>query len=321
MPIRWLTIVCGAVLLFAHSTECCAQPILNRVEQLLRGQVEAFRQGGPAQAAAEPGYLGLVAEDGQGAPRGARIVEIVPRGPAERAGLQVGDVLIAAGSAPVGGTDDLARALAGKTAGTIVMVKVMRAGNVVERQLTLGRRGEVGGVVKASGQAPSPGPAPADAVAPRPRLGIRTLPVTEAIRQGNQLPEAAGAVVSEVTSGWPADRAGIPLGAVITAVDGRAVRTPQELAEAIGRVKGSQVELSYTADGQSVQKKISLAPLALAGDAPALQLRGRPVEAIPKNPPAELPMPSSEREAALEARIRELEQRLEKLEAALQERK
>ncbi len=83
----------------------------------------------------------------------------------------------------------------------------------------------------------------------RPYLGVST---------GASPSGASGAIVREVTSGGPADRAGLksssaPDGAggdIIVSVDGRTVRTPDDVASAIsGREPGDEVDVVVTRDG------------------------------------------------------------------------
>ncbi len=62
----------------------------------------------PAEPAVEhspvrrgPAYLGILYVSGDARGMGARVIEVLPQSPAERAGLQVGDVITMAGGEPV----------------------------------------------------------------------------------------------------------------------------------------------------------------------------------------------------------------------------
>lgn len=63
-------------------------------------------------------------------------------------------------------------------------------------------------------------------------LGVSTQSVTEELRDALDL-RSDGVLVNRVVSGSPADRAGIRKGDVITAVNGRSVESPDELADVI----------------------------------------------------------------------------------------
>jgi hypothetical protein len=127
-------------------------------------------------------------------------------------------------------------------------------------------------------------------------------------------------MVLSVTVGGPADRAGVPLGAVITALDGQPIGTPQDLASAVRRAGAREVELTYLNRGQETRSRILLSSDPLPSDGPKLELRSRPLGVPdPAQPSADpfVDSPDDSRTAALEARIRELEERIAKLEAAL----
>jgi S1-C subfamily serine protease len=295
-----------------------AQPVLNRVEQLLRDQVDAVQKhAGKAPQTAEPGYLGLIADDRKEEGKGVRIVDVVDDGPAAKGGLQKDDLITAIDDQPIHTMEDMGRALQGKPAGTKLMISVDREGMGQEQTITLGLRPRSLPTGKISESLPAPNEAPG--LPQGPRLGVRTLPVTEEARQQNNLPTTNGALVISITVGSPASRAGIPLGAVITAVNGEAVETPQELAAAVRGTGGDEIELTFVFRGQESRKTISLAAPASEGNNPDLVLRRIPAAGPGKPQPTAGPVlevPADPRIAALEARIKELEARLEKLEAA-----
>lgn len=77
----------------------------------------------------------ITAQDGTAA--GAGIVAVTPGGPAERAGLRVGDVITSIGSDRIPDTTGLAQALAGKDPGQVVTVTVNRGGQDLTVKVTL----------------------------------------------------------------------------------------------------------------------------------------------------------------------------------------
>lgn len=303
------------------SAPSSAQPILNRVEQLLRNQAAAAQNPAAPQAAeaAEPGYLGVIADDRLDGGRGVRVLEVAGGGPAANGGVQNGDLITAINGQSVRVMEDMARALERLTAGTRLTITVERAGKPSQQEITLGRRPRSQPIGKIPENLPEPSPSSTDATPPGPRLGVRSLPVSEDAQRQNNLPNANGATVISVTVGSPADRAEIPLGAVITAVNDKPIASPQELAAAV-RASGDDVELTMTLRGQELRKRVSLAAKAPSNNAPKLELRGKPPSPPDADPPA-FPKPNDD-VAELAAQIQKLEQRIEKLEAAiLRERK
>ena len=93
-------------------------------------------------------YLGVMVqparvrvEDGdEGAIDGALVSSVAEGGPGDAGGLRVGDVLVAAGGAPVAGPDGLHRQLRGAEAGAQIELEVVRGGTRRRLTLALGAR-------------------------------------------------------------------------------------------------------------------------------------------------------------------------------------
>ncbi len=71
---------------------------------------------------------------------GAIVVDVAAGGPADRAGVLIGDVLLALGSTVVEDPDDVQRALAASTVGTAQTLRLLRGGVVRDVQATVGER-------------------------------------------------------------------------------------------------------------------------------------------------------------------------------------
>jgi serine protease Do len=80
----------------------------------------------------------------------------------------------------------------------------------------------------------------------RPWLGVSVATVTSAIQQYYHLSVDAGALVTSVTGGGPADEAGLKAGDVISKMDDEDISTSDDLVSAIGSHQiGDQVEIVY----------------------------------------------------------------------------
>jgi hypothetical protein len=290
----------------AGATAATAQPILNRLEKVVRDQL-----GGAAAAEQrQPGYLGLIGDDQQDAGRGVRVLEVFPDGPAAKGGVQAGDLIVGIDGREIRALDDVAQALDGKHEGDKLAITVARNAERRQQSVTLGRRSPAGQppteqppqsapasapVEDLPAPGPSPQPAAPPAAAPaatpsaagRPRLGVRSVPVSEAARQANSMPTARGALVIAVAAGSPAERAGIPVGAIVTEVGATVVNTPEELAAAV-RAESGNFELSYVHQGITQRRRVTL---DAQGEGPVVELRNRPPQPAnsPANPPADLP--------------------------------
>ena len=71
---------------------------------------------------------------------GVRVGEVLPDGPASRAGLRVGDIILRLGDQPVGGADDLIRLLGADRVGLPLGLVVLRGGRLEEVSITPAER-------------------------------------------------------------------------------------------------------------------------------------------------------------------------------------
>ena len=168
------------------------------------------------------------------------------------------------------------------------------------------------------GGGPRPVEAPLPNLAEPPRiepprraiLGVRTQPVDEAARRRLGLPAATGALVVSRTPGSPAEKAGIPLAAAITALDGAAVNSPEDLARLVAQAgAGRDVEVSYIAEGGLHRVKVRISGVAIRPESGGVELPNPPHEPFP----AALPDDHARIET-LERRVQELENRVHELE-------
>lgn len=93
----------------------------------------------------------------------------------------------------------------------------------------------------------------------RPWLGAELQPVTGDIAQAVGLDRAVGAIVADIMDGSPAEKAGLKVGDVITAVDDRAADDPQAvLYRLVTRGVGGEAALTAVRQGRKLQLKLEL---------------------------------------------------------------
>jgi Do/DeqQ family serine protease len=96
----------------------------------------------------------------------------------------------------------------------------------------------------------------------RGQLGVSVQTLTSDLASGLGLKEVRGVLVSGVTPGGPADRAGLHSGDVITAIDGHPMDDPNALRNRVaGTAPNSQVKVSMIRDGREQQVNVKLGEL------------------------------------------------------------
>jgi S1-C subfamily serine protease len=283
-----------------------AQSALERLERRLADPDDA--EGRQADDGAEPGYLGAVLDGRATEGRGVEVVEVVPGGPADEAGLQPGDLIRTVDDRRIRVMDDMAEALEPLGPGTEVSLGVDRDSERLTVAVTLGERPP-----RAARRFPDFGDVPAEASSRRVRLGIAVREVDEETAERLGLAEPIGVLVHEIVVGSPADRAGIPLQAVIVAVNGEELRGPEDLAALLDDAQpGDELTVDYLSNDRRSEAVVVLEAAPPEGEA---EERVGPED----DPPATRADDELlERIETLEEAVRELLQRIERMERARQ---
>jgi S1-C subfamily serine protease len=108
-------------------------------DQLLsKGRITRGYLGVGGQPVMIPSPLGQklkISED-----RGLLLITVANGGPADRAGLMVGDIILSIDDSPVAEPADLLAVLEPDTIGKTLHVRVLRGGTLVELKVTIGER-------------------------------------------------------------------------------------------------------------------------------------------------------------------------------------
>ncbi|HEV2420487.1 MAG TPA: PDZ domain-containing protein [Candidatus Acidoferrales bacterium] len=171
--------------------------------------------------------------------RGVQVTEILPDGPAAKAGLQTNDVIVQYDGHDVEGTVQFRRLVRETPPGRSVPIAVLRAGHEQKMTIQVGNRAKSLESEWHEG-APLALSVPSQAynfkmempelfMGMTPTLGIEAEDVTGQLGAYFKVPGDDGVLVRSVSKDTPAAKAGLKAGDVITRVDGLTVTTLAEL--------------------------------------------------------------------------------------------
>jgi serine protease Do len=187
-------------------------------------------------------------------PRGALVNDVVAEGPAARAGMRRGDVIVRFQGAPVDDSMALPRVVAGVRPGTKADVQVIRNGRTETLSVPLGRMPDE------EQEASSRRPAERDGASPA-RAGLQLADVPRQLTQQLGLRPGQGAVVTGIEPGGPADRAGLQPGDVVLEVNQRSVSGAQGAVDAMRRTaSGEPILLRVARDGGQIYAALEPRP-------------------------------------------------------------
>lgn len=178
------------------------------------------------------GWLGVLIQDmnanlaesfGMDRPRGALIARVLPNSPSEKAGLQVGDVILEFNGTPIRTSSELPPLVGRSNVDEPATLKILRKGE--ERMVTVDIKELPADedIALSGNQAPK---------VSDDRLGMTVTEVPDQLREQYQLPDHRGVVVEDV-SGQAARDAGIKQGDVIMTLNNVEVKDVEQFNKLI----------------------------------------------------------------------------------------
>lgn len=185
------------------------------------------------------GYLGVKPIDIEpevkralGIDKGAYVAEVTGDGPADKAGIDPGDVVVRFNERPVSDESTLRHAIAISKPGTTVPITLLRSGKTLNLTATL----EVFNDETEEDKKPAPTGEKSKSD------DFEVEPITAEYREDLNLPESVkGVVVTKVKQGTPAEEAGLGRGLVIVSLNGKPVTTAEEVKSAVKAVPSGKV--------------------------------------------------------------------------------
>jgi serine protease Do len=224
------------------------------------------------------GYIGATIESlssdladswGMAGRKGAQVTDVVPGGPAQKAGLQPGDVVVAVNGVPVKTNVEMTREVAKATAGDVIHLDVYRDGKERTVDVKSGTRPSEQQLAQNGGQTPDEqgGGAPSDHPAAGPALlGMQVAPLSADTRGQFNIPETVkgGVVVQSVKGSSDAGDKGLQRGDVIVQAGDREIATVADLNDAVTAWKKAgraSIPLAVRRGGQM----LGFVPIKIAG--------------------------------------------------------
>jgi serine protease Do len=216
--------------------------------------IDALRRGQRPQR----GYIGVGLQsiddpamaEALGIPRnqGELIRSVTPGGPAARAGIQQGDVVVSVGGRPVTPEESLAWQVSRQPIGSRVPLEIIRGGQRRTVTVAIGERPTDEELARLNGiEDENPVTEPSESQqstgqrSTRESLGLTVQALTPEIARSLRLsdPNVRGVVVSGLNPSSDAAQKGIQAGDIILSINQRATRTPEEAAAAVAAARSA----------------------------------------------------------------------------------
>ncbi len=259
---------------------------------------------GEAGRDAPAAWLGVLL--GDAVDGGVRVVAVISGGPADRAGIRSGDLLIGLDGVAVTDRDAIGRVVRSLEPGRRVVVQVVREGRVVEERVSTGARPQ-GRLLELPGVPPAPETEGRWLVLPgdlrvESFLGAELVDMSPELRAHYGAPAEAGVLVAGLREGATGARNGLRVGDVLVRLCGSEL-TSSGAANPCLTGSVEQAVLAFVRGGRMQELK--------------LELPERYARAPRPDDPSVAIAPVPRAEAVEELRIRLIQEEIERLEKRL----
>ncbi len=165
--------------------------------------------------------------------KGAIVANVVPNGPAQKSGIEQGDIVTAIDGQAVEDSSDLVRKVANIPTGQVAVFSVSRNGKPAQIKVSIGTRPDDARL--ASNAPAGTGPAAASANA----AGLALSPLTAESKKTFNLADniSGGAVITKVDPDSDAADKGLQPGDVVLKIGSRTIKTPADFQSGVAEAK------------------------------------------------------------------------------------
>ena len=175
----------------------------------------------------QPVTTGIAEGLGLDKPKGAIVARVVPGGPADKAGVESGDVILSVNGEDVTSLRSLPALVAAVTPGEKAKFQILRNGKEKEMSVSLGTREEAKQVAALSGEDES-------------ALGMKLSGLDAKTRDQFGLPaDAKGVMITDIDPNSEAAANGLSVGDLIVQVSGKPVATPADIEKSVKAAESS----------------------------------------------------------------------------------
>jgi serine protease Do len=163
------------------------------------------------------------------------VAGVEPTGPAEQAGLKVGDAIVAIDGKRIKDGDELVAEIAGRRPGSKAKLTILRSGKEQELTVSIADRAKLFASRLGDEEEQEEEAQPKES-----KLGLTVRPISAEIADRLQLPNRNGVLVQDVKSGGFADNALVQRGDVILEINRQAVNDVDTFSKIEAGLKSGQ---------------------------------------------------------------------------------
>jgi len=198
---------------------------------------------------------------GYGGTAGVFVQRVEPGGPAEKAGLEAADIIVALNGKPVARGQDLMESVADASVGETMKITVLRNGKKEDFNVVIGDRNKVFAAQFGGPRNEESGPGEGT----QAKFGISIKNLNNSLRESLAYKGPAGVVVTEVETGSFAEDIGLQANDIITNINRQAVTSSDELIRLQSTLKPGEAVAFRVMRAAGTRNQQEWTPLFLAG--------------------------------------------------------